>query len=176
MVEAAKCMFFNLLGDANDDLDRAILQPHENHRAHATGNVSRCSRTKPSSGSPCSPTESATEKSCFHPETENEVLRASSETISPSHGPLEHVVDGDFRKQLVLSVPLYISGGWKSEFKTSSLTSTILNLIFAEAGQKGKTQNFRMYIGPRSDGSSADKLSLDLKFYPRNTSIPSRPE
>ena len=36
-------MFFNLLGDANDDLDRAILQPHENHRAHATGNVSRCS-------------------------------------------------------------------------------------------------------------------------------------
>ena len=128
-------MFFNLLGDANDDLDRATVQPHENHRAHATVNVSRCSRTKTSSGSP-------DRKSCFHPETENEVLRASSETISPSHGPLEHVVDGDFRKQLVLSVPLYISGGWKSEFKTSSLTSTILNLIFAEAGQKGKTQKF----------------------------------
>ena len=33
-----------------------------------------------------------------------------------------------------------------------------------------------MYIGPGSDGSSADKLSLDLKFNPRNTAIPSRPE
>ena len=135
MVEAAKCMFLKLLEEANDDLDRATLQPHEDHRAHATVNISRCFRTKTPSGSPCSSTESATERSCSDPETENEVLRSSSETISPSHGPLDYVVDGDFRKQLVLSVPRYSSGGWKYEFKTSSLTSTILNLIFAEAEQ-----------------------------------------
>ena len=78
--------------------------------------------------------------------------------------PLEQVVEGDSRKQLELSVPQYEPGEWKYEFKMSSVTSTILNLLFTDAEQKGKTRNFRMYIGPGSDGSSADKLSLDLKF------------
>ena len=35
---------------------------------------------------------------------------------------------------------------------------------------------FRMYIGPGSDGSSADKLSLDLKFNTWDTAITFRPE
>ena len=60
-----------------------------------------------------------------------------------SRVPLKQVADGDFRKQLELTVPLYRSGEWKYEFKTSST-----------------------YIGPGSDGSSADKLSLDLEFNP----------
>ena len=58
----------------------------------------------------------------------------------------------------------------------SSFTSTILNLLFTEAEQKGKTRNFRMYIGHVSDGSSADKLSLDLKFNPWDTAITFRPD
>ena len=33
-----------------------------------------------------------------------------------------------------------------------------------------------MYFGPGSDGSSADKLSLDLKFNPWDTAIPFKPE
>ena len=33
-----------------------------------------------------------------------------------------------------------------------------------------------MFIGPGSDGSSADKLSLDLKFNPWDTAISFRPE
>ena len=37
-------------------------------------------------------------------------------------------------------------------------------------------RNFRMYSGPGSDGSSADKLSLDLKFKPWDTAITFRPE
>ena len=37
--------------------------------------------------------------------------------MSPSHGPLEHVAEDDFHKQLVLSVLLYRSGEWKYEFK-----------------------------------------------------------
>ena len=52
----------------------------------------------------------------------------------------------------------------------------MLNLLFAEAERKGKTRNFRMYIGPGSDGPSADKLSLDLKFNPWDTAITFRPE
>ena len=58
----------------------------------------------------------------------------------------------------------------------SSFTTTILNLLFADAKRKGKTRSFQMYIGPGSDGSSADKLSLDLKFCPWDTAITFRPE
>ena len=58
----------------------------------------------------------------------------------------------------------------------SSLTTTILNLLFAEAEQKGKIRNFRTHIGPGSDGSSADKLSLDLKFNPWDTAMSFLPE
>ena len=74
-------------------------------------------------------------------------------------------------KQLELSVPLYELGEWKYEFKMSSFTTNILNLLFAEAERKGKTLHFRMYIGPGSDGSSADKLSLDVKFNRWDTAI-----
>ena len=67
-------------------------------------------------------------------------------------------------------------GKWKYEFKMSAFTTTILNLLFADAEQKGKIRNFRAYIGPGSDGSSADKLSLDLRFNPWDTAITFRPE
>ena len=87
---------------------------------------------------------------------------------------LEQVDEGDNRKQLELSVPQYILGEWKYELKMSSFTTTILNLIFTEAEQKAR--NFRMYTGPGSDGSSADKLSLDLKFNFWDTAITFRPE
>ena len=62
------------------------------------------------------------------------------------------------------------------ECKMSSLTTTMLNLLFAEAEQEGKTRHFRTYIGPGSDGSSADKVSLGLKFNPWDTAISFRPE
>ena len=59
------------------------------------------------------------------------------------------------------------SGEWKYEFKMSKLTTTILNLLFTEAEQTGKTRrHFRRYIGPGSDVSSTDKLSLDLRSNP----------
>ena len=75
----------------------------------------------------------------------------------------------DFRKQLE-------SGEWKYEFKMSSLTTSILNLLFAEAEQKKQDSHFRTQIGPGSDGLSADKLSLDLKFNPWDTTISFRLE
>ena len=86
-----------------------------------------------------------------------------------------YIACDDYHEQLVLSVSTYGNGGWKYEFKTSSWTPTILNLIFNEAEQNGKSHNFRTYIGPGSDGPSTDKLSLDLKFNPRNTATSSRP-
>ena len=88
-------MFIKLLEQTNNDLDCA-LQPQEDRRAQATANRSSCSRTETSSGSPCPPTKAATETPCAHFETENEVIRSNSATISPSRGPLEYVVDGDY--------------------------------------------------------------------------------
>ena len=58
----------------------------------------------------------------------------------------------------------------------SSIITTILKLLFAEAERRGKTRNFQMCIGPGSDGSSADKLSLDLKFNPWDNATTFRPE
>ena len=75
-----------------------------------------------------------------------------------------------------LTAPMCRSGEWKYEFKMSTLAATLLNLLFAEAEQKGKTLNFRTYIGPGSDGFSADKLWLDLKFNPWDTANSFRPE
>ena len=49
----------------------------------------------------------------------------------------------------------------------SALTTSILNLLFAEAEQKGKTRHFRTYIGLGSDGS---------RFNPWDTAITHQPE
>ena len=89
-----------------------------------------------------------------------------------SRESLKQVAADDLRKQLKLSVPLY---NGKYEFKMSSITTTILNLLSAEAEQKDKTRNFQTYSGPGSDGSSADKPPLDL-INPWDAAITLRPE
>ena len=43
------------------------------------------------------------------------------------------------------------------------------------SGAKGQDSEFSDDIGPGSDGSSADKLSLDLKFNPLDTVITYQP-
>ena len=63
-----------------------------------------------------------------------------------SSEPLEQVVDGDFCKQLVLSVLQYEPGEWKYEVNMSPFATKVLNLLFAEAEHNDKTRHFRMYI------------------------------
>ena len=96
------------------------------------------------------------------PREQAKLSRSLTETISPSREPLEQVAGCDVRKQLELIAPLYRSGEWKYEFKLYVLTSTILNLLFTEAEQKGITRNFQVYIGRRCDGSSTAKLLLSI--------------
>ena len=79
-------------------------------------------------------------------------------------------------ERLEFSVPLYCSGEWKYEFKICPLSTRILNLFVDEAKQKGKTRDFHMYVGPRSDGSSTKNMSFDLKFNRQDTAISFRPE
>ena len=49
-------------------------------------------------------------------------------------------------------------------------------LCRAKKHRLGKTRNFRTYFGPGSDSSSADKLSLGLKFNRWDTGVTFRPE
>ena len=159
MIEAAKCMFHKLLGEASDDLERVTPLSLKNI----------CSRPETLTNKLSSRFEMPSDKSVWQTSTDTPMPQSSVES-------LEQVVEGDLRKQLELSVPQYKLGEWKYEFKMSSFTTTKLNLLFTEAEQKVKTQHFRMYIGPGSDGSSADKLSLDLKFNPWDTANTFRPE
>ena len=154
LIEAAKHLYHKLLRKASDDQERVPPQPCESSLAEVTRDRRRCPRTATSnetscpraeapSKRPCSPAGTLVEKPCSRPETASEVSRSLTETISPSREPLEQVAGGHFRKQFELTVPLCRSGEWKYEFKTSKLSTTMLNLLFSEAEQKGKTRNFR---------------------------------
>ena len=87
MIEAAKCMFHNLLGEASDDLERVTPRSHE----------SVCSETP--TEKPCSCSEMPSEKSVWQTPTDGSPMQQSSAES------LEQVVEGDSRKQLELSVP-----------------------------------------------------------------------
>ena len=145
-------MFHKLLGEASDDLERVTPRSREN----------LCSRPEPLTNKLRSRFEMPSDNSAWRTSTDTPMPQSSAESS-------EHVVEDDLRKQLELSVPRTELGEWKYEFQMSSFATTILNLLFIEAEQKGKTRNFLMYIGAGSDDSSADKLSLDLKFNPWDT-------
>ena len=44
-------------------------------------------------------------------------------------------------------------------------------MFFREAEQRNKKRNHRVYIGPGADGSTDDKIAVDLKYDPKNTKI-----
>ena len=167
MIEAAKCMFHKLLEEARDDLDRVTPRSQEGLCTKIKQSKQRCSHTVILKENPCPRPEEPSEKSVHQVSTETPLPPSSTET-------LEQVIEDDPRKQLELSVPQYEPGEWKHEFKMSTFTTTTLNLLYAEAEKMDKI--IRMYIGPGSDGSSADKQSIDLKFNPWCTAITFRPE
>ena len=177
-------MFLKLLGEASDDLGRVTPQSRESLHIETTRNKRRCSRPETLVEKSCSRPETPSGKSVWQTPTDGApvlvpipqsppdgsgICAVKLEPVSkaqPSRESLAQVVDGDLRKQLEISVPLHEAGEWNYESKMSSFTTTILKLLFAEAQRKGKTRNFRMCVGRGSDGLSADKLSLDLKFNP----------
>ena len=142
-------MFLKLLGEASDDLERVTPQSRESLHIETTRKKHRCSRSETRSEKPCSCSGTLVEKSCSRFETQSEkslmqtatddapmlvpipssVKLESVSKTQPSRESLEQVVDGDFRKQLELSVPLYEPGEWKYELKMSSFTTTRLNLL-----------------------------------------------
>ena len=133
MVEAAKCMFLKLLEKRTMTRIARYYSRTKTIVPTTTRSISRCFRTKTPSGSPCSPTEAATAKSCSRPETENEVLRSRSETNSPSHVPLEHATDGDFRDQLELSV-LYFCTDLENGYDRGTHDRGVFSSIHIKSG------------------------------------------
>ena len=162
-------MFHKLLGEARDDLDRVTPRSQESLCTEIKQSKQRCSHTVILKENHCPRPEEPSEKSAHQTGTDTPLPQSSAET-------LEQVIQDDHRKQLELSVPQYEHGEWKHEFKMLSFTTTALNLPFTDAEKKGKMRYFRMHIGHGSDGSSANKLSLDLKFNPCDTAITFRPE
>ena len=159
MIEAATCMFHKLLGEVRDDLDRVTSQSQGGPHAEIKQSKQRCSRTAILEENPRPRCEQQSGKSVHQTSTETALPQSSA-------GIPEQAIEDYPRKELELSVPQKKPGEWKHDFKMSTFTMTILNLLFTEAEQKGKIRHFRMCIGPGSDGPSADKLSLDLKFNP----------
>ena len=71
---------------------------------------------------------------------EKSVHQVSKETPLPQTSAeiLEQVIEDDPRKQLELSVPQYEPGEWKHEIRMWTFTTTILNLLYAEAASTGE--------------------------------------
>ena len=63
------------------------------------------------------------------------------------------------------------AGKWKELFDTGSITEDDVEVLFQELEAKGNVRNSRTYIGPGSDGSSDDKIAVDMKFHPQTTKI-----
>ena len=168
MIEAGKCMLHKLLGEASDDLER--VTPRSRESLCTRPRRRRCSRSE----APRRLENLVLAPRCrarnLCGKRQQNVRRCHNLQLSHwNRLPRAiHACSG--------AVPQYKLGEWKYQFKATSFTRTILNLLYTEAEDKGKTRHFRMCIGPGSDGSSADKLSLDLKFNPWDTAITYRPE
>ena len=152
----------------------------------------KCSRTETLTENPCPRPEAPSEKPCLSSErltgklhshfevpSERNLYMKREETHRCRNLQLRH--RNKLSRMTLASNPSsryhsmnLESGNTMSECRRS--LRQYLRLLFTEAEKKGKTRNFRMYIGPGSDGSSADKLSLDLKFNPWDTAITFRPE
>ena len=142
MIEAARWMFHILLGEARNDLDRLTPRSQEGLSTEIKQSKQRHAHTVILKENPGSRPEEPSEKSVLETSTETPLPQSSAEI-------LDQVNEDDPRKQLELSVPQYEPGEWKHEFKMSSFTATILNLLFTEAEKKGKIRNFQIHIGTR---------------------------
>ena len=86
MIEAVKCMFHKLLGEASDDLECVTPQSHESLHAETTRYNYRCSRPETSSDEPCPRPETSSDEPCPRPETSNNEPCLRSETLIEKPG------------------------------------------------------------------------------------------
>ena len=87
-------------------------------------------------------------------------IRAASEEIKAIREKLLEQVPEQFRSQ-----------GWKNVFRPDMVRFEDLDRLFDAHVEEGKRRNFRVYVGPGADGSSDDKLAIDMKFTPQNTKV-----
>ena len=128
-------MFHKVLGEARDDVDRVAPRSQKGLGTEIKQSKQRRSHTVMLKENPCSRPEEPSEKSVLKTSTETPLPQSSAEIP-------QQVIEYDFRKQLELSVPQYEPGEWKHEFKMSSFSTTMLNLLFTEGETKDKTRFF----------------------------------
>ena len=63
------------------------------------------------------------------------------------------------------------NGDWRNTFDVESLQGEDVAILFDEASFKKKVRNHRTYIGPGADGSSEDKIAVDMKFNAKETTV-----
>ena len=122
MIEAARCMFHKLLGEARDDLDPATPRSQESLCTEIKKSKQRCSHTVILKENLCPRPEEPSEKSVPLPESAAETL--------------EQVIEDDPRKQLDLSV--LQCGEWKHEFKNVEVHYDNIELAFHRGGEEGQ--------------------------------------
>jgi hypothetical protein len=84
----------------------------------------------------------------------------------------------NFHDSLIEAVPQAErrATSWKDEFLnffnlTGDDRRNFAERLFMQLDDLGKLKNKRIYIGPGRDGSSDDKIPIDLKFAPNNTKV-----
>ena len=146
-----------IAAEASDDLERVTPQSRKSLLVKTIRNAPRRSPFEAASEKPCPRSETLVERSCSCRETPSQL----------HHETGARVEDTTFTRITGTGCRRFSQSTWAIyEFKMSSFTATRLNLLFAEAEQKGKTRHCRTYIGLGSDGLSADQLFFDLKFNP----------
>ena len=61
--------------------------------------------------------------------------------------------------------------GCSDRFQIKAISYDKIDALFQEGVNAGKKLNFRVHIGPGSDGSSDDKIAIDMKFDARDTPV-----
>ena len=96
MIEAAKCIFPKLFGEASDDMERVTPQSRKSLHIETTRDSHRCFRPETVSEKSCSRSETLVEKSCSHSETPSFAVKLEpASKTQPSRESLEQVVDDD---------------------------------------------------------------------------------
>ena len=82
-------------------------------------------------------------------------------------------LSAEMRKSLIDSVDeAHVANeGWKHFFDVESLQGEDIGILFEEASFKNTIRNHRTYIGPGADGSSDDKIAVDMKYNAKETTV-----
>ena len=160
MIKVAKKMYKNLFEKVNESLENTMSQqsedperliPQQPEDLHADAMQGKRNRANSHDLAPRHQARDLALPQRFREQREKcyvLVLRLSVLRVDRRNKLLVTLFDSNLSNL----VPIFRTGVWNYEFKTSSLTSRIPNLLVDKAEQRGRTRDFYMCVGPGSDG------------------------